>query len=212
MINSIKDLFDYDLVKKCDRCKTISLKSNFHKDRTKHDGYRPHCKICCKKYYHDNQNRILINQKNYKKQNREKINIYEKNKRKTDLNFKLACNLRSRTSSAFKSQNVRKTNKTFDFLGCAQSFFKRWIIHQLYGDMSLENYGKIGCLDHCYALSNTNLSNKNDMYKSTNWINIRPMYIKDNIFKGDEIDYHLYLLQETKRHYFKRLNGKKGPN
>ena len=26
------------------------------------------------------------------------------------------------------------------------------------------------------------------MYKSTNWINIRPMYIKDNIIKSDKID------------------------
>ena len=34
--------------------------------------------------------------------------------KKTDLNYKLACNLRSRTSTAFKSQNVRKIKKTFD--------------------------------------------------------------------------------------------------
>ena len=212
MSNSIKDLFDYDLVKKCCICKTISLKSNFYKDRTKKDGYRPHCKICCKNYYHDNQNRMLIKNKIYKKQNREKTNIYEKNKRKTDLNNKIACNLRSRTSSAFKSQKFRKTNKTFDLLGYSQSFFKRWIIHQLYGDMSLENYGKFWCLYLCYPLSKTNLSNKNDMYISTSWINIRPMYIKDNIIKGDEIDYHLYLLQEIKGHYFKRLNGQEGLN
>ena len=41
----------------------------------------------------------------------------KKNKRKADLNFKLACNLRSRTSSAFKSQKARKKSKTFDLLG-----------------------------------------------------------------------------------------------
>ena len=106
----------------------------------------------------------------------------------------------------------RETNKTFDVLGCSQSFCKRWIIHQFYGDMSLEIYGKIWCLDHCYPLSKTNLSNKNDMYKSTNWINIRLRYIKDNIIKGDEIDYHLYLLQEIKGSYFKRLYGQEGLN
>ena len=60
-------------------------------------------------------------------------------KRELDLNFKSVCNLRSRTSSAFKSQNVRKTNKTFDLLGCSHSFFQRWIIHQLYGNMTIEN-------------------------------------------------------------------------
>ena len=31
MSNYIKDLYDYDLVKKCSKCKTISLKSNYLK-------------------------------------------------------------------------------------------------------------------------------------------------------------------------------------
>ena len=44
------------------------------------------------------------------------------------------------------------------------------------------------------------------MYKSTNWINLRPMYIKDNIVKGDKIDMRLYLLQEIKSNYFMKLN------
>ena len=42
--------------------------------------------------------------------------------------------------------------------------------------MTEEIYGKILCLDHCLPLSKTNFSNENDMYKSTNWINFRPMY------------------------------------
>ena len=33
MSNCIKDLYDYDLVKKCCRCKSICLKSNFHKSK-----------------------------------------------------------------------------------------------------------------------------------------------------------------------------------
>ena len=34
MSNCIKELFDYDLVKKCCRCKNILLKSSFHKKKT----------------------------------------------------------------------------------------------------------------------------------------------------------------------------------
>ena len=44
-------------------------------------------------------------------------------------NNKLMCNLRSMTNTAFKSQNVRKTNKAFVSLGWSQSFFKGWIIY-----------------------------------------------------------------------------------
>ena len=164
MSSCIRDLYDNDLVKKCCRCKNILLKSNFNKNKTQRDGYRSECRSCCKEYYYnnrdrllnqqkfynkenhdqrieyqkkyylDNRDQIIENHKNYKKQNREKVNIYEKNKRKTDLHYKIACNFRSRTNKAFKSHNVRKTNKTFDLLGCSHSFFKRWIIHQLYGN------------------------------------------------------------------------------
>ena len=34
MINCIKDLYDYDMVTKCCRCKSICLKSNFCKNVT----------------------------------------------------------------------------------------------------------------------------------------------------------------------------------
>ena len=118
-----------------------------------------------KKYYLDNHNQPNERHKGYKEQNREKIRLYENNRRKTDLNFKLACSLRSRTSSAFKSQNVRKTNKTFDLLGCSHSFFKNWIIHQLYGNMTVENYGSVWQIDHCLPIVSFNLLDENDMKK-----------------------------------------------
>ena len=72
--------------------------------------------------------------------------------------------------------------------------------------MTLENYGKIWCLDHSYPISKINLSNRSDMYKFRNWINLRPMYIRDNIVKGDKIDHRLYLMQEVKANYFMKLN------
>ena len=45
------------------------------------------------------------------------------------------------------------------------------------------------------------------MKKCFNWINLRPMYIKDNFVNGDKIDYHLYLLQQMKSKHFMKLNG-----
>ena len=164
MSNCIKDLHDYGLVKKCSECEIISLKINFHKDKTKIDGLKANCIFCRKKYSLENRDRIVNNRKLYNKQNRNKINTrlkeYFKNRKESDMNFKLACNLRSRTSTAFKSQNVRKINKTFNLLGCSHSFFKRWIIHQLYDNMTEENYGKICCLDHCYPIGKCNLIDK----------------------------------------------------
>ena len=162
---------DEDL-KKCSMCETISSKCNFNKDLSTKGGLNPICRVCTMGYFEEKREQTFEFNKFYARQNRTRIKLYEKNKRKTFLNFKKACNLRSRSNKAFKSQNVEKLNKTFDFLGCSQSFFKRWILHQLYGNLTEENYGKIWCLDHCYPLSKINLSDKNEMNKSTNWINL----------------------------------------
>ena len=78
MTACIKDLYYYKMVRKCRVCKNISLKSNFYKNKTKKDGYRSECISCCKEYYYHNRDRLLNNMKNFNKQNRQKIIIYEK--------------------------------------------------------------------------------------------------------------------------------------
>ena len=100
------------------------LKSNFHKNKTKKDGVHNSC-ISCFKQYHNNR--------------KERRSMLDKEKRKTDLNFKLISNLRTRTSNSFRSQ----TNKTKKLIGCSNSFFKKRIIFQLYGDMTIKNSGKV---------------------------------------------------------------------
>ena len=88
-----------------------------------------------------NQNLSVV--KKHMCQNCGKLNEYIKNKMKTDLKVDLACYSRNRLYKAYKVQNVGKTNKTFDFVECSQSFFKCGIIHQLYGNMTVENYGLV---------------------------------------------------------------------
>ena len=138
------------------------------------------------------------------------MNEYYKDKRDSDLGFKLACNLRSKTSKTFKTQKDRKTNKTFDLLGFSLSFFQRWIIHQLYGNMTLENYGSVWQIDHCLAIASFNLWDEKEMKKCFNRIDLGPMYCGETISKGDKIDMRLYLLQEIKSNYFTKLNVEEG--
>ena len=72
--------------------------------------------------------------------------------------------------------------------------------------MTLEKYGSVWQIDHCLAVASFNLLDESAMKKCCNWINLRPMYIKDNIIEGDKIDMRLYLLQEVKANYFLKLN------
>ena len=204
-------------MKKCSKCKNISLKSNFHKQSKSNDGLQSQYKYCVnhynKNYYYKNHDSDLERSRKYKFQNREKINEYIKNSLKTDLNFILASYMRNRLYKAYKAQNVLKTNKTFDLLGRSHSFFKSWIIHQLYGNMTIEIYGSVWQIDHCLAIASFNFLDKNDRKKCFNWITLRPLYVKDKIIKGDKTVYHLYLLKEVKAKYFLKLkNDQQGLN
>ena len=152
--------------------------------------------------------------KQYFQQNKNKTNEsyrqYVKSRRESDINSKLACNIRSRTNKAFKSQNVRNLNKTFDLLGCSHSFFRRWIIHQIYGNMTIENYGSVWQIDHCLPIASFNILDKGDMKKYFNWVNLRHMYSSENNSKNVKVDSFLYLLQQIKANYFTKLNVEEG--
>ena len=128
-----------------------------------------------------------------------------------DINFRLACNLRKRVLNAFEAQNVRNTNKTFDLLGCSHSFLRLWNESQLYGEMTLGNYGKSWCLDDCLAFATFNLLYEMEMKNGFNWINLRAMCVKNNIIKGDKTDTRLYLLQEIKAKFFQKLDDQEAP-
>ena len=156
---------------------------------------RIYCKSCTNQY-HNNR--------------KEQRNAYERQKRKTDFNYKLNCTIRRRTNKAFKSQNI--SNKSCCLLGCRLENFKKWILHQLNGEMTEDNYGKIWCSDHFLSLSKTNLSNQNGVKKTTYWIKVRPMFCSESISKGDKLDLRLYLKQEVKAKYILKLNAQEGPN
>ena len=166
------------------------LKTNFYKDGTMKDGLRSSCKICTNQYHYNNREKILR----------------EKKRRKVDLNFKLAHKIRCRTSISFKSQNVKKLNRTFDLLGYSHSCFKNWILYQPYGDMTLDNFGLVWEIDLCFPLSKTNPSNHIDIFKTANWINLRPMYENGNSSEGSKINHNICLLQQIKAKYFSKLN------
>ena len=95
-------------------------------------------------------------------------------------------------------------------MGCSHLFFQRWIVHQLYGNMSIENYGSVWQIDHCLPIASFNLLGENDMKKCFNWINLRPMYSNGNNLKKAKIDHYLYFFQEVKAKYFLELNAQEG--
>ena len=98
-----------EILKKCSQCKIDFLKSNFYRKGTLKDGLRSSCKLFTSQYHYSNT---------------EKRNLREINIREIDVNLKKAHNIKIRTCQALKSQNVEKLKRTFDLLGCSDSFLR----------------------------------------------------------------------------------------
>ena len=102
MSNCIKDLYDYDLVKKCSKCAIISLKSIFHKNINMNDGFQPYCKSCKKKCYLENRDRLLDKHKYYNKEDRDRIKEYQMKNHDKIKNY----------NKQYFQQNQKKINET----------------------------------------------------------------------------------------------------
>lgn len=62
--------------KYCVGCEDIKLLFEFHKDKSRPDGYATYCKCCVKKYYNANADRISAVTREWQKKNPEKTRQY----------------------------------------------------------------------------------------------------------------------------------------
>ena len=76
---------------KCCRFEFIQVIENFNKDKSRKDGVCPQCINCPKDFYFKNIDKV----KKYNEQTKERRNIYLKNKRETDVKFRLITNTRN---------------------------------------------------------------------------------------------------------------------
>lgn len=119
--------------------------------------------------------------KNYRQNNKEKINQYFKDKRKNDIQFKYAQDLRG------------KINR-FNAYDCTKPFFKKWIEFQFEDDMNWDNYGtsnnldKWWVFDHVIPIESFDLTKEEDRLKCNHWTNIQPIWYDKNGTKGCKVD------------------------
>jgi len=138
-----------------------------------------------KKYYLENKDKILEQIKEYQLKNKEKISEskkkYEKNRRKTDIGFRILSNLRRRLNHALKGND--KTNSTMKLLGCSISDFKKHIESLFKPWMAWGNYGKWN-IDHIIPCAAFDLSIPEQQQKCFHYSNLQPLDAIENIKKG----------------------------
>ena len=130
--------------------------------------------------------------------------IKEKNRRQgQNINRRIRDSLNHRISGALISNNIKKKDKTVEYIGCSIHFLQKWIEFQFQENMTWENYGQWH-LDHVKPCSSYNLSVTEQINECFCWKNIQPLWQIDNLKKSNKID-----IQYIETHYEKANNYEK---
>ncbi len=169
---------------------------------------------CIKYYYHENKENNIEQQKTWEQnrkefrkdykiefclkdkekrclRNRENINRWVKKRRKTDINFKLRCDLRSRVLSALKSN--KKSASTMELLGCSVQFAREHLESQFTERMTWNNHGtghhgkgmQEWHIDHIKPCASFDLSKPEEQRKCFHYTNLQPLWATHNLLKSD---------------------------
>jgi len=117
----------------------------------------------------------------FPEESKEYMRNYLKQKRKSDLNFRIICNLRSRICAVLKGNS--KSKSTLKLLGCSVEKLNNYIESKFQPGMSFSNYGKWH-IDHIKPCACFDLSKPEEQKKCFHYTNLQPLWAKDNLSKG----------------------------
>lgn len=142
-----------------------------------------------KDYYVANKEKISIdNRIRFQRRDRQITNEKERNKKQTDVGYRIKCNLRSRLSIAIR--NDQKKGSAIRDLGCSIEFLKEYLENLFLPGMSWDNYGRLygkWNIDHILPLASFDLTNREHFLKACNYTNLQPLWYIDNMRKGKTI-------------------------
>jgi hypothetical protein len=116
--------------------------------------------------------------------NKDYIKEYQRNRRKTNINVKLAHNLGSRLRNAIKYFN--KSEATMKLVGCSLEQLKKHLENKFTQGMSWANYGKWH-VDHIRPCASFDLRKPSEQRKCFHYTNLQPLWAIDNLEKNDKI-------------------------
>lgn len=125
-------------------------------------------------------------QKNWRLENKDRLNAELKERRKNDPSFKIKCNLRKRLSSLLRKSCATKTKQTMKLLECDMDYFKYYISSKFTEGMSFDNYGQWH-LDHIIPCDSFDLTDPKQQEKCFNYTNFQPLWAVDNRRKSNKL-------------------------
>lgn len=194
---------EHSTIKTCsDKCKSVIKKKQkkrqtekqkqtdkYLRARTNHIN---ECVECLKKFKARNHNQKCCD-KDCRAIYSRKYRAEIEREYNTDINIRIAKNLRSRVSRAVKN-DLRGGSAVSD-LGCSIKELKKYLEAQFHPNpetgevMSWDNYGRDGWhIDHIKPLAAFTLTDKDEFKEAAHYTNLQPMWASENISKGAKYD------------------------
>lgn len=120
----------------------------------------------------------------YYYRNKDKVRARYNERRRTDVQFRLAQNLRTRLNRSIKIH--QKSGSAVRDLGCSIAALKAHLERQFREGMSWSNYGTWH-IDHIAPLSRFDLTDREQLLKACHYTNLQPLWANDNIAKSDRV-------------------------
>ncbi len=186
----------------CCRCTQLLLLEAYPKDKTSTLGRSYCCRCCTKtirleryqRLYKDNsayqernnklskvwrvthKDEVKAHNKSYRTIKRVEINEqhnqYEKDKRRTDPNFRVLAVLRTRLNQMVKREN--KSASTLFLLGCPVEELRIYLSSKFVEGMSWDNYGQWH-IDHIKPCAKFDLTKLEEQQKCFHYTNLQPL-------------------------------------
>lgn len=169
-------------IKCCSSCNIEKEIHFFNIRKDSKDGYRNQCIDCHKQK--SCFTKKLYRQKN-KKSIREKDIIYRRERMKTDPLYRAKMDARNIIRKALSERGYSKKSKTEEILGCSFVEFKKHIESLFTENMSWKNRSEWH-IDHIIPLAFA--ENEKEILLINHYTNLRPLWIKDNQLKSDNIE------------------------
>lgn len=148
------------------------LDAERNKDRVKNTRMR---------YYLKNKESIDKRVKNWKKNNRARLNERNRQRYKTDIAYRITVNYRNRFYDVVKN---KRTSKSIKFLGCSIDHFKEYLESLFTKKMTWENYGTYWHIDHIMPCASFDLTDEAHQKRCFHYTNMQPLEAKKNLTKN----------------------------
>ena len=161
-----------------------------NKDKIKESTrkYREENKDKIREYREENKDKMREHIKKYREENKDKIRESTKIKYKKNPNFRLRKLIRSRLINVLKNNDIKKTSKSAELLGCTIQEAREHIEKQFKEGMTWDNHGfKKWHIDHIMPCASFDLTDSDQQKKCFHYTNLQPLWAHENMSKGAKI-------------------------